>query len=103
MSDATIWQDNARRFASRADDAIAQHQHAGVRSSLQLIATGRRDDAHEELARSVERQARLAGLGRHDLGRVRHHDGQLVVIPQEWDEVDDRAEEAAARDREENR
>lgn len=59
----TIYQDNAERFASTAGDYLDQERHVAVRTALQLVVEGRPGRAQYVLARSVMRQARIAGLG----------------------------------------
>lgn len=63
----SIWQDNAATFASQQAPAIDQERHAGVREAMALILEGRPGKARYVLARSVMRQARIAGLGTHPI------------------------------------
>ncbi|MDI6911462.1 hypothetical protein [Nocardioides sp.] len=57
-------QENAARFASRADTTETAVRHDTVRTALALLR-GTRDTvgAHLILTHGVERQARIAGLG----------------------------------------
>ena len=64
---STIWQQNAADFASKPAPYIDQERHAGVREALEHILAGRPGRAQYALARSVQRQARIAGLGTPDL------------------------------------
>ncbi|HEY1177556.1 MAG TPA: hypothetical protein VGF17_15470 [Phytomonospora sp.] len=59
----TVYQWNASAFASTPPAYIDQERHAGVRRARDLITAGRRLAALHHLAASVERQARIAGLG----------------------------------------
>lgn len=59
----TVWQQNAEAFASQQPAAIDQERHAAVREAAALIAAGRPGYALFKLARSVERQNRIAGGG----------------------------------------
>lgn len=59
----TVWQQNAGTFAAQPAAYIDQERHAGVREALALIVEGRRGYALFKLARSVERQNRIAGGG----------------------------------------
>ena len=68
MSTFTIWQDNASRFASTQPEYIDQERHAGVRDAIQALREGRPGYALFKLARSVERQNRIAGGGTVSLG-----------------------------------
>jgi hypothetical protein len=63
-------QEDANRFASTADQTEAYERHLGVRASVALLIFGDRSAAYDVLARSVERQARIQGIARVDLG---HH------------------------------
>jgi hypothetical protein len=59
----TVWQANANQFASTPGAYIDQERRAVVRRALALIVEGRPGYAEFVLARSVMRQARIAGLG----------------------------------------
>lgn len=67
MSELTIWQQNAAIAATTPPSAVAAERHAGVRKAVHLIVDGTPGRAHYELVRSVQRQARIAGLGTLDL------------------------------------
>ncbi len=57
------------RAATKQDAAITAERHLGTRTTAAVIAAGHPLSlAWDILARSVERQARIAGLGRIDLG-----------------------------------
>lgn len=60
---SSIWQQNAAAFASSPETYIDQERRAGVREALELILEGEPGRAQFKLARSVQRQARIAGLG----------------------------------------
>jgi hypothetical protein len=64
----TVWQENASRFAAQPKPQIDQERHAGVRDALEQIRLGRPGYALFKLARSVERQNRIAGGGTISLG-----------------------------------
>lgn len=64
----TIWQDNAAAFAHTPESYIDQGRHDGVRKTLAAIKAGRPGYALFLLARSVERQNRIAGGGTVALG-----------------------------------
>lgn len=55
------------RFATRQASAIDAERRAGVSDAFALILKGRPDRALYELARSVERQVRMAGAGSHPI------------------------------------
>lgn len=57
----TMFQDNAAEFATTVEDRIDHERRAGIEKVLACLREGRRGRAHYELARSVERQARVAG------------------------------------------
>lgn len=59
----TIWQTNADTFASRPDAYIDQERRAGLTAAMDAIRAGRPGYALFKLARSVERQNRIAGGG----------------------------------------
>jgi hypothetical protein len=59
----TSFQVNAGEYATIAETAIDAERHAASRNAVQLLLAGRRGRAHHELLRSVQRQARIAGLG----------------------------------------
>lgn len=56
-------QQNARRFASTAEQTVAYERHLGVRVAVGLLVAEHPAMAYDVLARSVERQARIEGLG----------------------------------------
>ena len=59
----TIWQQNAATFASTPEAAIDAERHASARKAAALVVDGKPGRALYELARSVERQNRIAGGG----------------------------------------
>lgn len=63
MSTTTIWQANAASFASRPESYIDAERHDGVRKAMAAVLDGRPGYALFVLARSVERQNRIAGGG----------------------------------------
>ncbi len=64
---STIWQGNAAAFATTPPTAIDAERHDGVRRALDLIVDDQPGRALYTLVRSVERQARIAGLGTHPM------------------------------------
>lgn len=56
-------QENAARFASRADTSEGAVRHHTVRTAVRLLRSGELTEAHRHLTEGVERQARIAGLG----------------------------------------
>lgn len=64
----TIFQDNAANAAYTPNVAIDHERRAATRLAALLIVEGKPGRARYELARSVTRQARIAGLGTHDIG-----------------------------------
>lgn len=60
---STVWQANATEFSSRPESYIDQERHVGVREALELILQGKPGRAQYVLARSVQRQVRIAGGG----------------------------------------
>lgn len=64
----SIWQQNAARFASTPEPQIDQERHSGVRAAVEQLRAGRPGYALFKLARSVERQNRIAGGGTVSLG-----------------------------------
>lgn len=70
MSTGTVWQQNAQAFASTPETYIDAERHVGVRKATGLLLARKPGRALYELTRSVERQARIAGLGSHDLQPV---------------------------------
>lgn len=64
---STVWQDNAAAFASKPEAYIDQERHSGVREAARLIREGKRGQAHYVIVRSVQRQARIDGLGTPDI------------------------------------
>ncbi|CAI9417210.1 hypothetical protein [Nocardioides sp. T2.26MG-1] len=80
----TVWQANAAAFTSRPESYIDQERHDGVRKATAALREGRPGFALFLLARSVERQNRIAGGGTVQLpicprcgrtGRRLEHDG----------------------------
>lgn len=59
----TIFQDNAALAATRSEEYIDQARHAAVREAIALLVEGKPGLAQFKLTRSVERQARVAGVG----------------------------------------
>jgi hypothetical protein len=59
----TIWQQNAVAFATRPESAIDAERRVSRQRALKLIGEGRPGYALFVLARSVERQNRIAGGG----------------------------------------
>lgn len=59
----TIFQSNASAFATEQPAAIDMERRSAVRLAAQLIVQGKPGRAQYEIARSVVRQARIAGLG----------------------------------------
>lgn len=64
----TVFQANAGAFATTPEQAIDAERNAAVRRASALIVEGKPGRAQYELARSVVRQARIAGLGTQDIG-----------------------------------
>lgn len=64
-------QQDAARFASTPDQTEVYERHLGVRAAVALLVAGHRSEeraarrrpVYAVLARSVERQARIQGLG----------------------------------------
>lgn len=63
----SIWQQNASRFSSKQPAYIDQERRAGLTAAMEAIRDGRPGFALFKLARSVERQGRIAGLGTHPI------------------------------------
>lgn len=63
----TLFQDNAAEFATTPEQAIDFERNSARRKAIALIAEGRTGRAQYELARSVIRQARIAGLGTQEI------------------------------------
>jgi hypothetical protein len=59
----SVWQQNAARFASTPEPYIDQERRAGIAEAMELVRQGRPGYAAFKLARSVERQNRIAGNG----------------------------------------
>ena len=59
----TVWQSNADRFTSRPETYIDHERRAGLDAAMAAIREGRPGFALYKLARSVERQNRIAGGG----------------------------------------
>ncbi len=59
----TIWQDNAAAFTSRPESYVDQERRAGLAAAMDALRDGRPGYALFKLARSVERQNRIAGGG----------------------------------------
>lgn len=55
-------QENARRHATTADQAVAAERHLGTRTAAALLVAEQPTIAWNTLAQSVERQARIAGV-----------------------------------------
>lgn len=81
-AEATQWRAAAARDADAAattvDQAVTATRHSAVREAVQVLATStayddrelRREHVLALLAASVEKQARLSGLGRHRIARL---------------------------------
>jgi hypothetical protein len=63
MPQQTSWQRNAGEFATTAAAAVDAQRHLGVHQTLQALHEGNPSRALYTLTRSVQRQARMAGLG----------------------------------------
>jgi hypothetical protein len=59
----TIWQKNAETFASTAESYVDQERHSAVREAVGLLVDRKPGLALFKLVRSVERQARISGVG----------------------------------------
>lgn len=59
----SVFTENAASFATQQPAAIDMERRQAVRKAAGLIVEGRPGRARYELARSVMRQARIAGLG----------------------------------------
>jgi hemin uptake protein HemP len=60
----SVWTENAARFATTPDQALAARERAGRRTALEhLVKRSDRDACYRELVRSVESQNRIAGNG----------------------------------------
>lgn len=66
----TLVSDNVAAFATTPQQAIDQERNAAREKVLRLIVEGMPGRAQYELARSVVRQARIAGLGTLEVGPV---------------------------------
>lgn len=66
----TVFQDNVELAAYTPEVAIAHERRATVTLAAQLIVDGRPGRAQYEMARSVMRQARIAGLGTQTIAPV---------------------------------
>lgn len=62
-----VFSDQASAVATTADTAIDQERRSARALATQLILDGRPGRAQYELARSVVRQARIAGLGTQEI------------------------------------
>ena len=54
---------DAARAATTAEQAVAYEQHLGCRATVALLIADQPALARKVLARAVERQARMAGIG----------------------------------------
>lgn len=69
MNDLLACQVVVGRLATRQDLAVIQERHLGTRTAAAVLAADHGTSlAWDIVARSVERQARIAGVGRVDLG-----------------------------------
>jgi hypothetical protein len=59
----TTFNQNAAAFATTPEVAMSQERRSTITLAMQLIRDGKPGRAQYELARSVTRQARIAGLG----------------------------------------
>jgi hypothetical protein len=59
----TVWQDNASLAATQADAYVDMERRAAVREAVALIVGRQPGLAFFKLTRSVQRQARVAGVG----------------------------------------
>jgi hypothetical protein len=59
----TIWQDNADQFATRSAEYVDQERRSAVREVIALLVDQKPGLALFKLVRSVERQARISGVG----------------------------------------
>lgn len=59
----TIWQTNAGAFSAKPASYIDQERRSGINAAMEAIREGRPGYALFKLARSVERQNRIAGGG----------------------------------------
>lgn len=66
----SVFTENAAAFATTPEQAIAAERHEATRKAAALIVAGKPGRAQYELARSVVRQARIAGLGTHEIAPV---------------------------------
>ncbi|GAB2762826.1 hypothetical protein [Nocardioides pakistanensis] len=64
----SVFTDNAAAFATTQVDAIDHERRTATRKAAALIVAGKTGRAQYELARSVIRQARIAGLGTPEIG-----------------------------------
>lgn len=65
---STVWQQNAAAFSSKPATYVDQERHSGVRAAVAELRAGRPGYALFKVARSVERQNRIAGGGTVHLG-----------------------------------
>lgn len=70
MSAPTVWQANAAEFASTPESYLDAERHDAVRKAVAALREGRPGYALFVMARSLERQTRIAGLGTHEVGPV---------------------------------
>ena len=63
----SIYTENVSRFATEQPAAIDMERRAAVTLVTQLLVDGKPGRAQYELARSVMRQARIAGVGSVDI------------------------------------
>lgn len=61
----SVFTENAAAFATQQPAAIDMERRDAARRAAALIVDGKPGRARYELARSVMRQARIAGLGTH--------------------------------------
>lgn len=59
----TVWQDNASLAATQAEAYVDMERRAAVREAFDLIVGRQPGLAFFKLTRSVQRQARVAGVG----------------------------------------
>lgn len=66
----SVFTQNAAAFATTPEQAIAAERNEATRRAVRLLVDGMPGRAQYELARSVVRQARIAGLGTHEIAPV---------------------------------
>ena len=75
----TIWQENAAEFATRQDTYVDQERRQAVRRTIELLVEEKFGPALFHLVKSVERQARISGVGQAEIpacpcgGRCKEH------------------------------